>query len=406
MSDSITCPNCHTEIPLTEAISHEVEERLRIEFDEARRKVESEHAEALALKDAEHQSQVAGARADVMAAAEARASEKVATELGDLSARLEEQVSLRRDAETRELALRKEKRALQAEREALELEVERKLDEERTQIVSSTTERVEEAYRMKLREKDLTLEQMGKRIDALQAAADQKRSGLQGEVLEREIEDVLKESFPADGITPVKTGKRGADVLQRVRSPRGLDCGALLWESKNAKHWNSAWVAKLRSDQQAERADVAIIVTPALPEGVNRMAFHDGVWICDFASATTLATALRHSLVEITQARVIDSNRSQALDEVYEYLCGREFQHRVTNTVAAALVMKEDLDAERRASERSLAKREKQIDMLLRNSAGMYGELQAIVGGALQPVAALELPPGASDGEEPLALAS
>jgi hypothetical protein len=50
--------------------------------------------------------------------------------------------------------LRKEKRALQAEREGLELEVERKLDEERTQLVSSTTERVEDAYRMKLREKD------------------------------------------------------------------------------------------------------------------------------------------------------------------------------------------------------------------------------------------------------------
>jgi hypothetical protein len=84
----------------------------------------------------------------------------------------------------------------------------------------------------------------------------------------------------------------------------------LLWESKNAKHWNNAWVAKLRSDQQAERADVAIIVTPALPDGVNRMAFKDGVWICDFASATTLATALRHSLVEIAQARVLDPQRA------------------------------------------------------------------------------------------------
>jgi hypothetical protein len=406
MSDSITCPNCRTEIPLTEALSHEVEERLRLEFEETKQKTESEHADALARKEAEHRTQVTDLRAEITTAAEARAGEKVDAELKDLSARLEEQAALRREAETRELVLRKEKRALQEEREALELEVERKLDEERTQLVSTTTERVEEAYRMKLREKDLTLEQMGKRIDDLQAAADQKRSGLQGEVLEREIEDVLRESFPADGISPVKTGRRGADVLQRVRSPRGLDCGALLWESKNAKHWSNAWVAKLRSDQQAERANVAIIVTPALPEGVNRMAFHEGVWVCDFASATTLAIALRHSLLEIAQARVVDSNRSQALDEVYEYLCGNEFQHRITNTVAAALVMKEDLDSERRASERSLAKREKQIDMLLRNSAGMYGELQAIVGGALQPVAALELPAASNTGEEPLALAS
>src|SRR6266511_3111669 len=214
MSDSITCPKCRTEIPLTEAISHQVEERLRLEFEETRRTTESDHLEALAEKDAEFQSQLAAARAEVAATAEAHANEKVATELRDLSARVEEQAALRRDAEERELGLLREKRALQDEREALELEVERKLEAERAKVVSATTERLEEAHRLKLREKDLTLEQMGKRIDGLQAAADQKRSGLQGEVLEREIEDLLREAFPTDRIAPVKAGKRGADVLQ------------------------------------------------------------------------------------------------------------------------------------------------------------------------------------------------
>jgi hypothetical protein len=194
MSDSITCPKCRAEIPLTDAISHQVEERLRLEFEETQRTMESEHTQALAAKDAELQSQLAEARAAVMATAEARASEKVGHELRDLSARVEEQASLRREAEERELGLLKEKRALQDERQALDLEVARKLEAERTKVVSATTERLEEAHRLKLREKDLTLEQMGKRIDDLQAAADQKRSGLQGEVLEREIEDVLREA--------------------------------------------------------------------------------------------------------------------------------------------------------------------------------------------------------------------
>lgn len=406
MSDSITCPNCHTDIPLTEAISHQVEERLRAEFEAERARLADEHARVLADKEAEVEAELAKARAEIAAAAEVKASEKVATELRDLSTQLEEQAERRREAEERELALLKEKRALQEEHEALELKVERQLEEERAALAASITERVEESYRLKLREKDLTLEQMGKRIDELQAAADQKRSGLQGEVLEREIEDVLREAFPADAIDPVKSGKRGADVLQRVRSGRGSDCGTILWESKNAKHWSSGWVEKLRSDQQAEKADVAMIVTAALPDGVNRMAFVGGVWVCDFASAVVLATALRQTLVAIAQARIVDANRSQALGEVYEYLCGQEFQHRITNTVAAALAMKEDLGAERRASDRLFAKREKHIEILLRNSAGLYGELQAIVGGALQPVAALELPPPSDDETGPLTLAS
>ena len=106
------------------------------------------------------------------------------------------------------------------------------------------------------------------------------------------------------------------------------------------------------------------------------------------------------------QSRTVAANRSQVLDDVYEYVCGQEFQHHITNTVVAALTMKAELDAERTAAERLFKKREKQIEAQLRNIAGMYGGLQGIAGGALQPVAALELPPGIDDETGPLALAS
>ncbi len=94
------------------------------------------------------------------------------------------------------------------------------------------------------------------------------------------------------------------------------------------------------------------------------------------------------------------------MDSLYNYLCGKEFQHRVATTVDTAIALKDDLDAEKRSIERQWGKREKQIEHLLRNSAGMYGELQAIVGDALHPVPLLELPPGADDTGEPLALVS
>ena len=172
-----------------------------------------------------------------MASAEARAIERVSLQLRDLESRADEQEQLRRESEERELELRREKRELEAERERLRLEVERQLDEERTAIAAKASEQAGEQWKLQLRERDLQIEQMKERIEALQASAEQKRSGLQGEVLERAIEDVLTEAFPADAIEPVTSGKRGADVVQRVRSGRG-DCGTLLWESKNAKHWS------------------------------------------------------------------------------------------------------------------------------------------------------------------------
>ncbi len=405
MSDSITCPKCKTEIPLTEAISHQVEERLRAEFEAEKEGLLAEQAKQLADKNAEIEAAVTKTREEVAAAADARANEVVATQIQDLAAQVEEQQERRREAEERELELMKAKRELEAERESLQLQVHRQLEEERAAIVAGTTERLEESWQLKLREKDLILEQMNKRIENLQAAADQKRAGLQGEVLERAIEDVLREAFPSDAIEPVKSGKRGADVVQRIRSGRG-ECGTLLWESKNHKHWSDAWIDKLRSDQQAEKADVAVVVTAALPAGVDHIGFVRGVWVCDFASVVPLAIALRHQLDAIKQARIIGTNRSQVLDDVYEYVCGREFQHYITNTVVAALTMKAELDAERTAAERLFKKREKQIEAQVRNLAGLYGGLQGIAGGALQPVAPLELPPPPDEEPGPLALAS
>jgi len=145
-----------------------------------------------------------------------------------------------------------EKRDLERERESLQLTVQRQIEEERAAIVAATREQVEESWKLKDREKDLIIEQARERNEALQVALDQKRSGLQGEVLEREIEALLRVRFPMDAIEPVKSGKLGADVIQRVRSPRG-ECGMLLWESKNHKKWSDGWIDKLRADQQRRR---------------------------------------------------------------------------------------------------------------------------------------------------------
>lgn len=404
MSDSITCPKCETEIPLSDAISHQVEERLRAEFETEKEALVIEQAQELADREAEAEAALTKVREEAAAAAETRAAEKVSTKLRDLQAQVVDQKQRREEAEGRELELMKAKRDLETERESLQLQVQRKLEEERAAIVASTKEQADEVWQHKLRESELINEQMKKRIEDLQAAADQKRSGLQGEVLEREIEDVLKESFPMDAIEPVKSGKRGADVVQRVRSNRG-ECGKLLWESKNHKRWSDTWVDKLLTDQQEEGADVAIIVTSVLPDAVDHAGVVGGVWVCDFASVPLLATALRMQLDAVQRGRLVETNRSQVADDVYEYVCGREFQHFIASTVGSAIKQMEELASEQGAATKQFARRRKQIELQLGNLAGLHGALQAVAAGALQPVAALELPAADEEPPEPLALA-
>lgn len=393
VADSITCPKCGAEIPFTEAITHQIEERLRGRLDEELREREQQHAEALTAKEAELKESFAAAQAEREADLAKRAAEKVATELAELNATVQEQSEQLAEARSQELALRKEKRKLKEQREALELEVARRIDEERTRIIAQATERLNEEHRLKLAEKELTLKQMKKRIEELSRASEQTRAGLQGEVLERDIEDILRERFPGDLISAVKSGARGADVVQIVRSARGAECGKILWELKRAGNWSNGWIAKLKEDQKAAKADVAVLVSGALPENVRYMEWRDGVWLADTVCVTAIATALRAGLIDLAQARSIDSNKNEALDSLYEYLCGRDFRQRIVTVVEAFVAMRNDLDAEKRSITRTWTKREKQLDRLALNTAGMYGDLQGIMGAALPPVELLELPP-------------
>ena len=94
----------------------------------------------------------------------------------------------------------------------------------------------------------------------------------------------------------------------------------------------------------------------------------------------------------VTQVRSVDVNRNDAMEAIYEYLSSTAFARRIRGGVETFMQMKEDLDAERRTTEKRWSKRASQLDQLAANTAGMYGELEALMGGALPVVDLLELP--------------
>jgi hypothetical protein len=54
--------------------------------------------------------------------------------------------------------------------------------------------------------------------------------------------------------------------------------------------------------------------------------------------------------------------------------------------------MKGDIATERRAYEKSWNEREKNLELVIRNTAQMYGSIKGIAGNAIGPVQSLELP--------------
>jgi hypothetical protein len=290
-----------------------------------------------------------------------------------------------------ELAMRKRERELERSQQDLELSVARRIDEERARIVSEAQERLAEQHRLKDAEKERQLSDMRRQIEDLKRKAEQGSQQTQGEAGESELEVALRCAFPFDEVRPVAQGVRGADIHQVVVNARGIACGAILWECKNAKNWSDGWIAKLKEDQRALRADVAVLVTTSLPKGCSRFMLLDGVIVTDFASVAPLASVLRANLLQLAQARSAAISKDEKLELLYRYLSGVEFRQRVEAIVEAFERMREDLEQERRAAERQWAKRAKQIESVTFNISGMYGDLQGLVP-ALPSIARLELP--------------
>jgi len=202
---------------------------------------------------------------------------------------------------------------------------------------------------------------------------------------------LLSARFPTDTIEPVPKGEHGGDVLHRVVGPLGQTCGTILWESKRTKNWSDSWLPKLRDDQRAAKAEIAIIISQALPKEIEAFDLKEGVWVAHPRVAISVAVSLRQSLIELAMARKASDGQQTKMEMVYEYLTGPRFRQRVQAIVEAFDSMQRDLARERKAIMKQWAKREGQIERVMQATVGMYGDLQGIAGKTLQEIEGLEV---------------
>jgi hypothetical protein len=151
-------------------------------------------------------------------------------------------------------------------------------------------------------------------------------------------------------------------------------------------------LARLREDQRSAKADVALIVSQALPKGLQAFDFVDGVWVTEPRYAVAVAIALRESLIALSAARLAGEGQQTKMELVYQYLTGPRFRHRIEAVVERFTDMQADLDSERKAMMRLWAKREEQIRGVVEATAGLYGDLQGIAGRSLLEIDGLEVP--------------
>jgi hypothetical protein len=413
-TSNITCPKCGAEVPLTEALSHRIREELATEFNKERQ----EHNAALAQREAgleqlkqkleqrakSLEETVAGRlgaeRVKLLAHAAQTAEQKVSVEMTDLRGQVEDQKSKLKQAQQAELNLLREKRGIEQARETLALDVARQLDGERAQIAEKARQQAIEAERLKLNDKENVIKDLQFQIAALKQRAEQGSVQLQGETLELSLQEGLREAFPYDEIVEVKKGERGADLIQRVRTNQGMECGSILWEAKRAKNWGGNWPAKLKEDQREAKAELAVLVTTSLPEGVRGIGQLDGVWVCEPLFACVLGAALRQGLISTAVERSQESGRADKMAQMYRYVCSVEFRQQIDGIVESFIALQEQIASEQRAFARQWKERGQHLSNAINHTARLYGSIQGIAGRAALPqIQTLELP-AASDTSE------
>lgn len=375
MNPVVECPACKHKFSPNQESYRQMEEKIRKEADKTREHEREEDRKKMLAWQEEQKKKLLSE------------SEIQLKSLKEENDRIDEELKKSRQAELE--FLQKEK-LLKEKMENVELEIARKMKEEGEKLKDEVERKMLGENRLKDAETNKKMSDLLKQIEELKQKANQGSQQTQGEVLELELENMLKAEFPTDEIVPVGKGINGADIVQKVFDKNGRHTGTIVWESKRTKSWDKSWTQKLKADLLNSKGDVGVLVSIVLPEDIKNFGFKDGIYVTSFECFLAVAFMLRKSIIDHHSVKFSVVGKNEKMEMVYNYFLSSEFQQRVSAIAEAFTAMKSDLDTEKRVFAKLWAKREKEIEKVILNTSSLHGELHGLIGEQLPKVKALE----------------
>ncbi|MES2417138.1 MAG: DUF2130 domain-containing protein [Bacteroidota bacterium] len=398
MSTEIKCPNCNHSFPIEEVMAEEYKQDLREKMQVFTRQKEEEFQKKSEAFEQQRKQQELAFEQKLIAEKTALQTSVAENLRKTISADFENKLKLLTDSnqeneEKLKLARGKEIEFLKLEqgiktREAeLELSIQRKLQEQREELVAQVRKQELEKNSLKETEHQLRVKELEKQLDdqkklaeEMKRKAEQGSMQLQGEVQELILEELLRNTFPFDLVEEVGKGVRGADCVHIIRNQFGQECGRIIYESKRTKDFSIEWIEKLKKDRRSMGIDVAVIVTQVYPKGMDCFGERDGVWICSFEEVKAVSYILRDGIVKLFGAAKSQENKGDKMHMLYDYLNGNEFSEQWKAIREGFMSMKLSIQRERDAMERLWKSREKQLEKVLLNAAHIRGSIEGISG--------------------------
>lgn len=405
MSQTIICPNCNTEIDLDKIADNKYNEilkqqeiKLKSEQEKQREKFEKE-LEEKTIEMRKKAQEFADKKAD-------EERKKVEVEMKDMQDRLKKAEEEQQEWKKKELEFMKKQRELEDKEKHFELEIEKKIFEERKKLEVSIEEKLRENSKKELnemlekkdeenRKKEMEYQkqqdQMKKTIDDLKRKAEQWSQQIQGDIQEDDLRQMLSMAFPIDEIEDVPTGIKWADLIQRVKNNLWHETWIIVWESKNTKAWTDSWIAKLKDDKLKVSWNIAILVTTVLPKWMKNFGMVDDVMITLPEYSIEVVRILREKLITISKVEQSQVWKDIKMELLYKYLWSEEFSSKISTIVDVFSKLKQDIDIEKRAMEKIWKRREKELERAVVSTSMMHWELEGFMWRALPWAEKLEL---------------
>ena len=405
MTNNIKCPDCGHVFDVENALAADIEKKLQnqyqqklkeslIKVEEGEKKLEAERILFEEKKKKENEifiQKLQQEKVKMEAELQEQIKKSIASDYENRMKMLQDQCSETdqklKDARKKELDFLQKEKQLQTKEEELEITLQKKLQEERQTITEQIRRQEAEKNTLKENENNLRMREMEKQLEdqkklAQEAVrkAEQGSMQLQGEVQELILEEMLAAAFPFDVISEVGKGIRGADCIQTVRNHIGQECGKIIYESKRTEGFTADWIDKLKKDMLATGADIAVIVTKTMPKELQQFGEKNGVYICSFHEAKSLAVVLRNAILKISESRKSQENKGEKMVSMYNYLTSQEFIGNMTAMREGFRSLRSMMQKEKEDFEKNWKKKEKHIEMIIQNSLHISGSVEGIAG--------------------------
>ncbi len=414
--EKIQCPHCGNDFNVEKALSGKLEAQFKAQYEQnvaaqtQKFKLQQEKLDEekqLFLKNKENENELFRQRLEKQILAERekfdksllaekekielKTNEQYQQQLKQLQEDNEKKKEENRHLKQLEITLKQQQNQLKEQSEDLELKLQKKFLDQQKELEDKARKKERESFEMEKLQLLKQIDDNKKLAEEMKRKAEQGSMQLQGEVQELAIEDWLRTTFPYDTIEEIKKGAKGGDCLQIVHTRTTQNCGIIYYESKRTKDFQNIWIEKFKTDIREKGANIGVLVTEVMPNGMERMGLRDGVWVCNFDEFKGLSAVLRDSIIHINNAIATQENKGDKMLMLYDYLTSPTFKMQIEAIVEGFTAMKIGLEKEKMSMQKIWKEREKQIEKVVFNTIDLYGSVKGIAGNSVLSIKALEL---------------